>query len=524
VKKQQLLHWLQNATQLGILSCLQNGGDIHSISHAHQLLYPDSIKTEKKTWYALIKFDMTDMLAVLGAAAGAKRFDGHELLFRWTGGFREKKKDFKLSVRFCPLSHENAVLLRGLFPFTAPSSLAGFDTTFGAGDRLGVASSGIVRALRHYRVAPVLAQQSVRELGLTGRTFTDVLDDATWAVFREGYELPWGADGDHLKNEDSVTHAISAGYTMITADVSESIHEDFLHKKALNAGAAFERISSEYRDTLRKFYSGGEITLLSGEKICFTQEELFRAVLAYKDALGHAVRLFRAGKDTRPNRGFDFELSIDETSVPTSVIAHHYIAQELHRNGIHPFSIAPRFAGEFQKGIDYIGDASVFADSLRLHAAIAREFGYKLSVHSGSDKFRVFPIIGRMTGGRFHVKTSGTHWLEALGIIAGKEPSFFRTLARHAVQGFENTRAYYRVNVTESALDSLGDIPDTRLSSVLEEPNARQVLHITYGEILHNNRLRERLYSVLRKHSEDYWNALKKHVERHLEALGVSRR
>jgi hypothetical protein len=523
VKKQRLLHWLQKAARMGVLSCLQNGGDIHSVSHAHQFLYPDSVKTKKKTCYALVKFGTMDMLAVLGAAAGARRFEGHELLFQWSGGTGEKKKDFKLLVRFCPLSHENAMLLRGVFPFTAPSSLAWFDATFGTGDRLGTASSGIVRALRHFRVAPVLAQQSVRELGFTGRTFEDVLDDATWAVFREGYELPWGADGDHLKNEDAVTHAISAGYTMITADVSESIHEHFLHARARSARISFDRIPSEYRDTVKKRYAEGEIILQSGERVGFTQEELFGTVLAYKDAVEHAVRLFEAGKDARPNRGFDFELSIDETSVPTSILAHHFIAEELQRNGIQPFSIAPRFPGEFQKGIDYIGDESVFADSLRLHAAVARKFGYKLSVHSGSDKFCVFPTIGRVTGGQFHVKTSGTHWLEALGIVARLEPSFFRTIAREAVQGFENARLYYRVNVTESALDSLSSIPDAQLASVLSDPNTRQVLHITYGEILHNNRLRDRLYSVLRKHREDYWNALEKHVERHLEALGVSR-
>jgi hypothetical protein len=521
VKKQRLRHWLQKAARMGILSCLQNGGDIRSVSHARELLYPDSIKTEKKTCYALVKCDKGDMLAVLGASGGVKRFDGHECLFRWTEGFREKKKDFKLTVRFCPLSHENAVLLRGLLPFTAPSPLEGFDTTFGAGDRLGIASSGIVRALRHYRAAPVLAQQSVRELGFTGRAFEDVLDDAAWSVFREGYDLPWGADGDHLKNEDSVKQAISAGYTMITADVSESIHEEFLREKALDAVAAFRRIPFDYRDTVNVLYSKQEI-ILGGVKLGFTTEELFRAVLAYKDAVEHAVRLFKAGKEARPDGEFNFELSIDETSVPTSILAHHYIAHELRRNGIHPFSIAPRFAGDFQKGIDYIGDVNVFADSLRPHAAIAREFGHKLSVHSGSDKFRIFPIIGEATGGRFHLKTSGTHWLEALGIIAGKEPSFFRIIAERAVRGFESARSYYSVNATESALDSLDGVPDDQLFSVFADPNARQVLHITYGEILRDNRLRERLYSILQMHREDYWNALEKHVERHLHALGVS--
>jgi len=516
-----MLHWLRKAARAGILECLYLDRDIRSVSHTERLLYSNSVKKKEKKWYALLKFDENDMLGVFGERAGAAAFEGKEVRFQRGEGTGERRKDFRLCVRFCPLSHENAAFLREVFTFTSPSSLYGTAATFGAGDRLGIASSGIIRAARHYRVSPVLAQQSVRELALTGRNFVQVLDDATWAVFREGYERPWGADGDHLKNDDEVTRAITAGYTMITADVSESINEHFLHEQTRNLQVAFAGLDFDYRNAVKKQYARDEIILGNGERVGFTQEELLRVVLAYRDAAGHAVRLHKAAENASQNKKFDFELSIDETSAPTSVIAHHFIAQELRRNGIMPISVAPHFAGEFQKGIDYIGDEMEFENSLRLHAAVAREFGYKLSVHSGSDKFRVFPIIGRVTGGRFHIKTSGTHWLEALGIVARRAPSFFRTVAESAIRGFENARVHYHVSVTESVLDSLDGIPDARLADVLSDPCARQVLHITYGEIMQDKNMRKQLYSILRTYREDYWKALVTHVEKHLDSLGV---
>jgi hypothetical protein len=68
-------------------------------------------------------------------------------------------------------------------------------------------------------------------------------------------------------------------------------------------------------------------------------------------------------------------------------------------------SVAPRFVGGFEKGIDYKGDLAAFENDLRGHAAIARAFGpYKISIHSGSDKFSIYPIIGRLCGDLLHVK------------------------------------------------------------------------------------------------------------------------
>ncbi len=119
------------------------------------------------------------------------------------------------------LTHALACFLRQEFPFTAPISLKGKDATIGTGDRLGLANPAHIRAVRDYDIFPVLAQQSIRELNFTKRTYDDVLDAATFAVFQEGYEEGYGFDGDHLKKIDEITMALNCGATMITLDLSE---------------------------------------------------------------------------------------------------------------------------------------------------------------------------------------------------------------------------------------------------------------------------------------------------------------
>ena len=95
-----------------------------------------------------------------------------------------------------------------------------------------------------------------------------------------------------------------------------------------------------------------------------------------------------------------------------------------------------------------IGSSAVvaFAREFAVHAAIAEHFGYKLSIHSGSDKFSVFPIIGAGTAGRVHVKTAGTNWLEALRVVARVDAAFFRELHAWARAHFAEATRLIHVN------------------------------------------------------------------------------
>ena len=160
------------------------------------------------------------------------------------------------------------------------------------------------------------------------------------------------------------------------------------------------------------------------------------------------------------DRAVDFEISIDETATPTSPEAHYLVANELRDRGVTIFSMAPRFCGEFQKGIDYIGDIAQFERELASHAAIAVHFEYKLSIHSGSDKFSVFPLIGQYTNGLFHIKTAGTNWLEAVRVVAKVNPSLYRRMHQYALDHFSEATAYYHVTTDINAIVPLGEVSD----------------------------------------------------------------
>ena len=137
------------------------------------------------------------------------------------------------------LTHENAAVLRRVFSDTAPTAVLRRDRTVGVGDRLGIAAPGHIRVFRRYDAVPILAQQSIRELTLTGRTFENVLDSASWGVFREGYTGSFGADGDHLKTPAEVRLALSCGCTMITLDCSEHIHSEAAAMPAISSALSY---------------------------------------------------------------------------------------------------------------------------------------------------------------------------------------------------------------------------------------------------------------------------------------------
>ena len=119
------------------------------------------------------------------------------------------------------LSEANAAALRRHFPWTAPRSLRNVRTTIGCGDRLGLATTGHIRAARKVQISPVLAQQSMRELTMTKRTFRGVVDDACFLVFASDYRDGYGADGDHLKTIKDIDTALAAGMPLITLDRSD---------------------------------------------------------------------------------------------------------------------------------------------------------------------------------------------------------------------------------------------------------------------------------------------------------------
>lgn len=414
------------------------------------------------------------------------------------------------------LNHAAAERLRTLFPFTAPRRVLGQPRTFGTGDRLGVAGTGILRAFAQYDALPVLAQQSIRELKQTGRSYAEVIDSATFAVFRENFQRGFGADGDHIKTMEEIDEALQSGCTMLTLDCSEHIRGEAAEMPIENVMAEFGNRKALEEEYLR------EHVLSDGTRICFTKGELARAELIYRDAIRFIEAIYHRYVC---GGAVDFEISIDETPTPTTPAQHFFVANELEKLGVPFLTLAPRFCGEFQKGIEYIGNLMQFEREFRLHASIADHFGYKLSIHSGSDKFSVYPAVGKYSGGRFHVKVSGTNWLEAMRLVAEKAPELYREIHAFALGVFAEAKQFYHVSAEPERIPSLEFLPDEQLPDLLEQSDARQLIHICYGYILQarkpdgTTRFQQAILKTLRDNEQAYAALLEAHIGKHLKLL-----
>ena len=282
----------------------------------------------------------------------------------------------------------------------------------GLGDRLGLATPGHIRAIRGTGVKPVLAQQSIREMTRSNRTPEQVMEDALWGVFEEGFRDGFGADADHLKSTADVDATLAAGFRTFTIDPGEHVdnaagHEGVPALLGKLPGIPWEQLQTTEADCRRAFL-GRSHRVDYDMELAFTEETLLRALVKYGRAVAHTARLHRhlaqafSGRAPLPRNGaaFELEMSVDETDSPTTSHEHFYIAHELKRLGVPVVSLAPRFIGDFEKGIDYKGDLRAFEAAFIQHVKIARCLGpYKISIHSGSDKFSIYPIAAKHARG-----------------------------------------------------------------------------------------------------------------------------
>jgi hypothetical protein len=465
------------------------------------LIYRQSITEHKGTTYFLGR-EIKSQQKVLGIRGNHFGFAGRAV------------EEFLL----CPLTSANATALRLRLPWLNPSPL-GLKTSAGCGDRLGLATPGHVRAVRTVGgIAPVFAQQSMRENTRTGRTPQQVVDEAMWGVFQEGWREPWGADADHLKTTADIDICVAAGYTMYTIDpgtyVDNDAHTDTIDQLDDKYQFLPWEVLNDNPKDMRTRYLGAQYKILE-QVLNFTEVQLLRAACKYGHAIAHTARLVNHLISAKQHIEFDLEISVDETETPTSPLEHIYIACELKRLGIKWVSLAPRYIGRFEKGVDYIGELHVFDSQFALHAAIARQFGpYKLSIHSGSDKFSIYPTMTRHTQRLAHLKTAGTSYLEALRAVAQVQPDFFRDILTLAIAHYDEDRASYHVSAEAGKIADPNIIADNELSSILDTFDGREVLHVTFGSVL--ERYREKLYAVLESHEQAHYAAIEKHFIKHL--------
>jgi hypothetical protein len=429
-----------------------------------------------------------------------------------------------------PLSPRNGLALRKHVEWLRPRPL-GTATSAGLGDRLGLATPGHVRAIRAVGggVAPVFAQQSIREMSRTGRTPVEVMDDATWGILAEGWRDGVGADADHLKTPEDVDACLEAGFSFFTVDPGDHVDSaaEEADAEALEAAVAalpWEGLEDTAKD-LRGRYVGRTVAV-EDHVLELDESTLLRAAAKYGRAVAHVARMERHLRRAAGTREVELEVSVDETATPTTPAEHYWVASELKRLGVRWVSLAPRFVGRFEKGVDYIGDLQALEDDLAAHAAIARELGpYKLSLHSGSDKFSVYPIAARQTRGLVHLKTAGTSYLEALRTVAVLDAPLFREIYVFARDRYETDRASYHVSARLDRAPRPEQIPDASLASLLGHFDAREILHVTFGSVLTERSdgggfcFRHRLMDLLARNPEAYAHNLETHFVRHLRPL-----
>jgi hypothetical protein len=409
-------------------------------------------------------------------------------------------------------------------------TVLGLRKSFGFGDRLGLATPGHVAALSQTNFAPVFAQQSVREMERTQRTPTEVLEAAQTALLGLGWTEPWGADADHHKTAEDVRRSAAAGFTFFTIDPSAYVCND---ADRMSEGDLSSAISTLEKDGTfpdsgwQQFYLGQHFGISESLTLTFTRATLWKAAVKYGRAIAHAAAIAGHIAYACGSRRYEIEVSVDETDSITSPLDHLFCGMELKRRAVPVVSLAPRFVGEFEKAIDYRGDLAAFENQLREHVAVAKYCGpYKISVHSGSDKFSIYPIVGRVCGELLHVKTAGTSYLEALRVVARMAPGLFAEIVAFARGRFETDRKSYHLSTTLAEINSL-----PHYSGIVDEPIfldqriGRQLLHVTFGSVLtagidaKGRRFKEGIVEQLTLHPALHLEVLEKHFSQHLGLL-----
>lgn len=430
------------------------------------------------------------------------------------------------TLKKCELSNSNRTALQTFFNFTV-SQVLGINDSFGFGDRLGLANAGHIRSLKIGNFKPILAQQSIRELTRTQRTANEVMDAAVWAVFQEGYKNGFGSDADHLKTASDITMMLNAGFTMFTFDPGEHVDNDadkYDEQKLFSVVANLPW--GELNDTFpaaERRYSKKEFSIGNDFTLEVNEQDFLRAYAKYGKAIAHIKKMFDYLKKESKGRPFEVEVSVDETESVTSTFEHFFFANELHRLKVEFISLAPRFIGDFEKGIDYKGDLDLFKKEYVKHLAITKYFGnYKISLHSGSDKFSVYKVIGSLRGAHTHVKTAGTSYLEALRVVAAEDPKLFRGIYNFCFGLYETEKKSYHVSAALSNLKPASGYSDQELLGLFNSEDARQVLHVTFGKVLTEKTdtgylFKDKILNCLKENEETHYKFLTNHFVKHIE-------
>jgi hypothetical protein len=282
--------------------------------------------------------------------------------------------------------------------------------SIGTGDRFGREGEAQIAAVAKAKAAGVevgiVWNKSFREHSIIGSTPADQYRASAEAVRKSGWTGAWFVDADHvgLKTLDG----FAPHCDFFTIDVA-----DFIGLPA--AAADIAAFVARHKNLAGR----------GGLPAKIDETSLAKAAERYLHAVKEAGKVYRRILELRGARGFVVEVSMDETQDPQSPAELLAILAALADEKVPVDTIAPKFTGRFNKGVDYVGDVAGFLAEFEADVAVASyaaatfglPAGLKLSVHSGSDKFSIYRGMGeivRRLGAGLHLKTAGTNWLEEL--------------------------------------------------------------------------------------------------------------
>jgi hypothetical protein len=320
-----------------------------------------------------------------------------------------------------------------------------------------------------------------------------VRTEADNAVKALGWKDAYFVDADHIGLK--TVNRFIASSDFFTIDVA-----DFIGKPA--AANDVKAFVSQYSK-----YAGSLPIPGIAKPLDVTTDRITAIANKYLYAVQEAREVYLHIEASKGKGNFVPEISMDETDQPQTPIDLLFILAAIASQKIPVQTIAPKFTGRFNKGVDYVGDLAQFEkefnDDLAVIAFAVKEFGLpadlKLSVHSGSDKFSIYPAIRRAikkTGAGLHIKTAGTNWLEEIIGLASSGAvglQIAKDVYTQALEHFDELCGPYAtvIDINKSKLPSAKEVSawtGQHFAQALRHdqkcpdynPHLRQLLHVGY--------------------------------------------
>ena len=374
--------------------------------------------------------------------------------------------------------------------------------SIGMGDRFGHQGNAqlkaIIEAGKKGAVITPVWNKSNREHMIIGTQPQDVRKEADAVTKAAGFSEPYFVDADHI-NLDTVDKFISSS-DFFTIDVAS-----YIGKRADDSKIG------EFIGKAKKYAGRIEVPGIKKPVKC-SVDQLTGIAENYLYAAQKAGEIYRKIEKAKGAGSFITEVSMDEVAKPQSPVDLFFILLMLGDEKVPVQTIAPKFSGRFNKGVDYVGDIEKFViefeEDLLVIDHSVKLFGLppelKISIHSGSDKFALYPHIGSILKKHnrgVHLKTAGTTWLEeiiGLAEAGGEALEFAKTIYIKALEKTEELCAPYAdvIDINESLLPSAGEVHSwnsRKFASSLRHdqsnpdynPNMRQLVHVAYKLAAH---------------------------------------